>query len=222
MPSRLRFVKTSSDPNSLIIPSFSGSFNPLSAGYPVFSNAGSSWTQARTSGGLVYGTEVSPPNTYDDSHAYVSSLFGADFDLSATIFKGSTSTPQEVELLARWNTNGTNNTTGYEAFYAHDGAYVSLARWNGALGDYTYIGQEILSLPVPVTGSVLRFKLQGFIAQIFLDAELVLQEDIRFDALGQPSTPFVSGYPGMGFYRENVSGAADQYGFTSFSATRLG
>lgn len=221
--SKRRIGATIAVPLGSYTTTFSGTENPISES-GNWANAGSNWTQVRTSGGIAFGTQTSPANTYDDSYAYLPALgaaASADQLVYATLQKGTPSGFQECEVLMRWSTNGTNSTTGYEALIAHDGAYCALVKWNGALGDFTYVALVNSPGVTPVTGSVLKAQIVGIHAKVWLDSTLIIDKDVNTDSVGGALSVISSGSPGIGFYRENTSGAADQFGMTDYTAQIL-
>src|SRR5215475_5371552 len=110
----------------------SGAWNHLSA----------SWANVQSAGGLAFGTQTGilpNPQGFNDSNATLSG-FSANVTIAATVHldpniaDGHT---HEVELLFRMA--GTPTTLrGYEMSF-DTGGNVTLVRWNGSLGDYTFV-----------------------------------------------------------------------------------
>ena len=103
---------------------------------------GLDWHNVRTTSHLAFGTMIEGGG-FRDSTAILGGTFGADQTVTATVFSQNqtTSAFEEVEIRLRSNITAHSNT-GYEiTFRATTGAssYVQIVRWNGALGDFTYI-----------------------------------------------------------------------------------
>jgi hypothetical protein len=181
-------------------------------------HTGLDWTNVDTSGGVALGTQAlgvtrSGPGRYNDSYAYLSA-FPADQQASAVVHMGTIdpSCTHEVEILLRW-ADSANNARGYECNVAWDGSYVEIVRWNGPVGDFTYLG---------VTGSVPGGIHDGdtLKATIVKDKiELFVNGVMRTSA--QDST-FSTGDPGIGFWRgTNGCGTRGDFGFKQFSAVSI-
>jgi hypothetical protein len=139
----------------------------------------------------------------------------------------------EVEIRLRFQvTNGV--AQGYEIMWRCSNAgnignsYVAVARWNGALCDYTGIG--FTSGPASIDGGQGVVDGDTVTAQI-VGSTLTLYKNGQLQGtLSDPSPPNASfgfGNPGIGFNylaADNgsaTSGLNDQFGFTSFVATDL-
>jgi hypothetical protein len=116
-----------------------------------------------------------------------------------------------VELLLRWSV-APHRATGYEVLFSllAGNPYVDIVRWNGALGDFTYLAQGYL--PQPLTeGDVVKATINGQIITAFVNDVPVLQ---AWD------DSFHSGSPGLGFFFvPGGSATSTDFGFTSYSAT---
>jgi hypothetical protein len=170
-----------------------------------------------TAGGIAYGTQAlgvsrSGPQGYNDSYAYLAG-FPADQQASAVVSLGTIdgSCTHEVEVLMRW-ADSAHNARGYECNVAWDGAYAQIVRWNGAVGDYTYLGSG--SVPGGVhDGDTVSASIVG--------THITLSVNGTIRATADDAT-FADGGPGVGFWRgENGCGSLGDYGFTSFSASSL-
>jgi hypothetical protein len=201
--------------------SFSSEFslteNPISEN-GRWKNRGLDWTAVRTSGGIAFGTQTGSGG-FDDSYAYVSGGWPANQSASATVFKGSASGIQEVEILLRVR-DGPNTVTLIECNFAHSGAYNEKILWRGpkglVLGDFDFVDSGNPGSPL-VTGDIVSAQVVGNIVTAFING-IQIGAAVDISSFGNN---YKSGNPGIGFYREAASGAADQYGFTRFSATGL-
>jgi hypothetical protein len=194
--------------------SFDADESPLSEG-GVWHHAGLDWTFAETAGGIAYGTQAlgvprSGPEGYNDSYAYLAG-FPPDQQASAVVALGSIDTgcTHEVELLLRWYDTA-HEARGYECNVAFDGSYAQIVRWNGPVGDYTYLAEGNVpggihdgdSVSVTAVGTHLTLSVNG--------VERASTDDATF----------TDGNPGVGFWRGSSGcGTFGDYGFTSFSAS---
>jgi hypothetical protein len=118
--------------------------NPISEG-GKWINAGVvglDWNNVRTTPGFAFGTDPGTV-TYADSWALLTGTWGPDQTVQATINEQNpnTSCHQETELVLRGNLSA-HSATGYEiTLRATNDAnsYLLIARWNGALGNFTYL-----------------------------------------------------------------------------------
>jgi hypothetical protein len=179
---------------------------------------GLDWTTVDTANGIAYGTQAlgvnrSGPTGYNDSYAYLSG-FPPDQRASAVVYMGTIdgSCTHEVEIILRW-ADSARNARGYECNVAFDGSYAQIVRWNGPVGDYTYLGNGNVSGGVH-DGDTVSCSIVG--NQITLSVNGVVR------ATATDST-FATGDPGIAFWRGfSGCGAFGDYGFTSFTASSIG
>lgn len=181
-------------------------------------HAGLDWTFVETSGGFARGTQAigvtrSGAGRYNDSYAYLTG-FPANQQASAVAHLGQidASCTHEFELLVRWS-DADHSARGYECNVAWDGSYVQVVRWNGPVGDFTYIGntgnvpggiKEGDTISASVVGNTITIAVNGVTR-----------------ATAQDSA-FTSGGPGMGFWRGTSGcGTPGDVAFTSFNAKSL-
>jgi hypothetical protein len=169
-----------------------------------------------TSGGFAYGTQ-SGTSGFDDSNAFLSG-FPANQRVTAVIHKDLShvtgSGYLEVEILLRWSEGATRSTPygdtksyGYEINLALDGGYWNIGRFkeNPALYSGFNVG--------PINdGDVFEADIMGNTITARLNGKVI------GSATDKTLTPFTTGNPGIGFYREKLGGAMDAYSFTSFTA----
>ena len=175
----------------------------------VWRHFGSDWTLVNTSGGNAFGTQTGTGG-YDDSYAYLSG-FGPDQSATAVIHRDAiidSRCTHEVEILLRW-ADSAHNARGYECNVAYDGGYAEIVRWNGPLGDFTYLARG--SVPGGVhDGDVVSAKAVGTSITLFVNGAQVAHAT---------DATFPTGNPGMGFWRGGSFGLQGDYAFTSYSAT---
>lgn len=193
---------------------FDTSESPL-AERGAWHHEGVDWTIVQTTAGIAYGTQAlgvsrSGPEGYNDSYAYLAG-FPADQRASAEIAMATIdpSCTHEVEILLRWF-DSEHVARGYECNLAFDGSYAQIVRWNGPVGDYTYLGEG--SVPGGVrAGDVISASVVG--------SHITLSVNGTVRATADDST-FADGNPGIGFWRGSSGcGNYADFGFVSFEAS---
>jgi hypothetical protein len=178
-------------------------------------HTGLDWTLVDAGDGLAFGTQPlgvarQGPTGYDDSYAYLAG-FPADQQASGVLHFGNidASCTHEVEIILRWD-DSAHVARGYECNLAFDGGYAQIVRWNGAIGDYTYLADG--SVPGGVhEGDTLSASVVG--DQITLRVNDVVRASAK-------DATFATGNPGVAFWRGmNGCGTKADFGFTSFSAS---
>lgn len=187
--------------------SFDGSEFPLSEG-GAWHHQGLDWTRVRKQGGIAYGTQTGFDG-YGDSYAYLSG-FPPDQRGAGVIQRTPGSSGiHEVEILLRWN-DSAHSATGYECLLSYDASYAQIVRWNGPLGDFTYIGWAPVA-PMPASGDVFSAEIVGdHIVAYYNGAPIMEAHDATW----------TSGNPGVGFYYQSTGSLSD-VAFTSYSAVGL-
>jgi len=205
-------------PNNYYFSTFAVAENPLSES-GAWSNIDTTRTQIATSGGRAFGTQIG--GAYDDSVAWLTGTWPADMQLTATVFRGSSSGIEEVELLLR-GAQTANRTTGYEVNFAHDGQYVNLYRWEGGtnLSDFVPIVPENThSISGGLnTGDRIRVRIAGdtVTASYNKGAGWVTIFSGSDTSVGGHAK-YPSGRPGIGAFKTSGSGALDQFAFEDFT-----
>ena len=188
--------------------------NPISEGGNWINGkaVGLDWADVQTKPEFAFGTE-SGTNGYDDSTALLTGTWGPDQTAQATVHLGNVRVPpiyEEVELRLRSAITAHNNT-GYEINFqasSASNAYVQIVRWNGPLGNFTYVTDR--NGPGLHDGDVIKATIQGSTITVYLNGTQILQ--------GTDST-YATGAPGMGFFLQGATGLTADYGFTSFTAS---
>jgi hypothetical protein len=175
---------------------------------------GLDWADVSTTDGMAIGLE-SGFTGYDDATALLTGTWGSNQTAMATVFttnRMSGNVFEEVEIRLR-SSLSPHNCTGYEVLFSlkqDSSAYVQIVRWNGPLGDFTYVAaiggaQYVLHTDDTVKGSITNHTITAYI-----NGTPVLQGT---------DTNFSSGNPGIGIFIQGATGVNGDYGFTSFTAT---
>jgi hypothetical protein len=190
--------------------------NPVSEGSHWISGKmiGLDWADISTTNGLAIGLE-SGSTGYDDATALLTGSWGPNQTGSATVYttnRQSGNIFEEIEIRLRSSLSA-HRCTGYEVLFSlkpDSSAYVQIVRWNGALGDFSYVAavggpQCILQSGDTVSASITN---QTITASI--NGALILKGT---------DTNYASGNPGIGIFIQGAAGLNHDYGFTSFTVT---
>jgi hypothetical protein len=184
---------------------FDDTENPLSEN-GAWSHDGLDWKYVQKVDGIAYGTQTGNGG-YDDSYAHLAG-FGPDQTAWGVIQRTPGSRGiHEVEIHLRWS-DSSHSAKGYECLLSYDGSYAQIVRWNGPLGDFTYIGWAA-SAPVPQTGDTLKASITGNLIVVYYNGKEIMRAT---------DNTYGSGNPGIGFYIQSEGDNSDM-GFTSFAAT---
>lgn len=194
---------------------FSATENPISEGgnWTNGKAVGLDWADVATVPGLAYGTE-SGGGGYDDSTAILTGTWGADQTAQATVHSVNQNDNiyEEVELRLRSAISAHKNT-GYEINFRCSktgNAYTQIVRWNGKLGDFTYLSSQSGSKYGVAEGDVVKASIVGNKITVYINGVQVNQAT---------DSTFPGGSPGIGFFISGASGVNQDYGFTNFTAT---
>jgi hypothetical protein len=204
----------SAAPTQSYLTTFSSSENPISES-GAWSGIDTRRTQMATSGGRCFGTQVG--GAFDDSVALLATAWPADVQVTGTVFRGSTSGIEELEIMVR-GAQTTTTTTGYEINYAHDGQYVNVYRWEGGinLADFVpLIPENTHSIPGGLsTGNQIRVRIQGdTITALYNKGAGWMTVFTASDTSVGGHAKYASGRPGIGAFKTSGSGALDQFAF---------
>ena len=182
-------------------------------------NTGGSWTNVSTTPGRAIGHELNVP--YSDATAILQNNLTWDNDQSATatVFQVAGSAKpgcyQEVEIRLRSKLAAYSNT-GYEinfkAVQTSD-AYVQIVRWNGPLGNFTYLTDMRGSQYGVKDGDVVSASIVGTVIKAYKNRVLVAQASDSTFASGAPGIGFNLNYGGGG-----CAGTSPNYGFSKYTA----
>jgi hypothetical protein len=192
--------------------------NPVSQGGNWINGAtvGLDWTNVSTTPGLAIGHQVGP--SYTDATAILTGAWGPNQRATATVYSVSPNDAcsQEVELRLR-SALSARVSRGYEISFKvsqSSAAYLIIVRWNGALGDFTYLFNQSGAQYGVKTGDVVSARIVGSVITAYKNGV----------QMGQANDgTFATGAPGMGFNLESApagcAGTNSNYGYTSYTAT---
>jgi len=206
---------------------FSNAENPISEGGHWKNGAldGIDWTDCRTKPGLVFSTESGTNrNQYDDSTCILTGTWGPLQTVEATVFSQNQNDAyfQEVELRLH-STMGAHGSTGYEVLFRvlHPAGYATIVRWNGPLGNFTYLNQH--------PNSNYKGIRTGDVVKATIDASGVIVGYVNgVEVIRAIDTTYRGGNPGIGFWllarggllrRGQGAGTNADFGFSAFTAT---
>ncbi len=207
---------------------FATAENPISEN-GVWQHVTSTWKHVRVIGdGTVDNPHRAVGNDnlfYDDAYAHLSG-FTPDQAAEAVIWIDPQIPAKEIheaELHLRWadTASGTEQARGYELYFAYDGRYYGITRWNGPYGDFKTIAEGFHLKPVPKTGDTLRGTAIGNTISFYID---------RHDGAGfillvsAADSTWRDGNPGIGFCQvgDNRHGpGSEKFGFTQFTARQI-
>lgn len=197
--------------------------NPISESGSWLNGAGDGldWGNIATKQGVAYGLQDGAAH-FADGTAILKGSWRPDQTVEATVHIAETNVGDypEVELRLR-SSLSVRECTGYEVLWgvAARNPYFAIVRWNGKLGDFTYLfdsdsaGYGSGGRYAIRHGDVVRATVVGSMIKAYINGDLAAQVS---------DTTYTSGNPGMGFNYYcggDCSGPHDGYGFTSFSAT---
>jgi glycosyltransferase involved in cell wall biosynthesis len=214
-------VRLSSRPSVLTEPSrtyrssFGQAENPISENGTWINGetAGRDWANVRTIPGFAFGTE-SGKVKYDDSTALLAGAWGPNQAVQATVHIGypNDNLYEEVELRLRSRLLP-HRSTGYEINFRcvkTENAYTEIVRWNGRLGNFTYLNRGRGSQFGVANGDVVTGTITGNVIRAFINGAEVLRAI---------DNTYTGGNPGIGFYLSGASKVNSDYGFTEVVAT---
>ncbi|HJZ64163.1 MAG TPA: hypothetical protein VKD70_07590 [Candidatus Acidoferrum sp.] len=204
-------------PYSILVLKVPGSENPIAEGDAWINGAavGLDWANVRTFQGLAFGAQPDFGARYADSTALLTGTWGPDQTVEATVHTvhQNSSAYEEVELRLR-STLSPRRNTGYEVTFrclTNEAAYAGIARWNGALGNWTSLALSKGAQYGVKDGDIIKAKITGNVITGYLNGVQVVQAT---------DSTYTNGAPGIGFYLEGgPSSAQSDYGFTTFSVT---
>jgi hypothetical protein len=175
------------------------------------------WTNVSTTPHRAIGHQTG--DTYTDATAVLNGAWGPNQRVSATVFTNAALNDDcysEVELRLRTRI-AKRSIRGYEiSFKVSDAstAYLIIVRWNGPVGDFTYLQRNY--------GAQYGVKNGDVVSATIVDNVITAYKNGTM--MGEATDPtFAQGSPGMGFNLENrlpaCRGTNDRYGFSTFSAT---
>ncbi len=212
-----RNVEAQSSGNSYTT-NFPATENPISEGGRWINGGttGLDWKNVQTRPGLAYGADASGTPNFNDPTALLTGTWGPDQTVEATVYSVNQQTGnvnEEVEIRLRSAISAHVNR-GYEVLFrcTHDGSqYTEIVRWNGPLGNFTYVKQLSGSAAGPGirSGDIVKATIVGNVITGYINGVQVIQAS---------DSTYTNGSPGMGFYLNRAPNLNADYGFTTFSA----
>jgi tetratricopeptide (TPR) repeat protein len=178
---------------------------------------GLDWADAATVPGHAFGLEFglgSGSKAYDDAAALLSGKWGPNQTAQATVysFNQNDKIYEEVELRLR-SSLSPHSATGYEILFRcskSQDAYAEIVRWNGPLGNFTYLDRHKGAQYGVATGDVVKATIAGNVITAYINGVQVAQAT---------DSTYPTGHPGMGFFLQGTTGVNRDYGFTNFTAS---
>jgi hypothetical protein len=175
-------------------------------------SVGLDWADVAATSGLAFGRE-SGRTGYDDATALLAGSWGADQTAQATVYTVNQNDHyfQEVALRLRSSLSA-HISTGYEINFRCSktaNAYMEIVRWNGLLGDFTYLLQQRAAQYGVANGDVIKATIIGNVITAYINGAQVAR--VTDDS-------FATGNPGMGIFLRGPATTNREYGFTRFTA----
>jgi len=179
---------------------------------------GLDWTNVSTTPGLAIGHEGGYVS-FTDATAILTGTWGPTQTVQATVYTVNQKDEcyQEVELRLR-STLSAHSSTGYEISFKcskSSHAYMAIVRWNGRLGNFTYLAQYRGAQYGVANGDTVKAMIVGNTITVYING---VQRGAATDST------YSGGNPGMGFNLGGTGlpqciGTNGDYGFTSFTAS---
>ena len=192
--------------------------NPISEGGSWIDGQadGLDWHDMSTTPGLAIGHQSG--SSYTDGTALLTGAWGPNQTVEAVVHavNPKDSCYQEVELRLR-STLTPRSCTGYEISFKAtktSGAYLIIVRWNGPVGDFSYLVNTSGAQYGVTEGDVVKATIVGNVITAYLNG---VEVGTATDAT------YATGSPGMGMNLEtgdsSCIGTNGNYGFKHFTAT---
>jgi len=219
----------SSNPSTLTVTTGGGGGRVYTTNFPLAENPiseGGNWINGKTTGldwadfsstpGLAIGMQSGTnPLVYDDSIALVTGTWGPDQTVQVVVktVNQNNAIFEELEIRLR-STITPHSSTGYEINWSarsDSTAYLQIVRWNGPMGDFTYVCCGNSGSAVAMhDGDVLTASMIGSTITVYINGVQAAQGT---------DTTFTTGNPGIGAFLANATSVNGDYGFTSFRAS---
>jgi hypothetical protein len=175
---------------------------------------GLDWADVETVPGLAFGCQ-SGSDGYDDATALLKGTWSANQSATGTVYSRNQrggKVYEEVEIRLR-SSLSPRRCTGYEILFRclkTSESYAQIVRWNGPLGDFTYLADQKGARVGISNGDVVKATIVGNVITAYINNVQVAQAT---------DSTYTAGNPGMGFFLQGASGLNRDYGFSSFSAS---
>jgi hypothetical protein len=207
----------SGTPGRVYTTAFPLSENPISEGGNWINGqaVGLDWHDVSTTPGLAIGHQSG--SSYTDGTALLTGAWGPTQTVEAVVhtINPKESCYQEVEMRLRSNLTA-HSCTGYEISFKATksaSAYLIIVRWNGPVGDFTYLQNSTGAQYGIAEGDTVKATIVGNVITAYINGVAV--------GTATDST-YTTGNPGMGFNLETNDatciGTNGDYGFTRFTA----
>ncbi len=196
--------------------------NPISEGGNWIGGleGGLDWSDMQTGGGVASGmVRSNNGGQYNDPTALLNGTWGPNQTVTATVYVSGSNPGSEVELRLH-SSMSSHVSNGYEVDAAATGTgsnFLVLVRWNGALGNFTFLGTTC-NYPA-VCGQVRGINVNnGDVLKATINSSGVINAYINGTLIATATdTTFPGGNPGMG--TDGPIGTEPNWGFSSFTAT---
>ena len=192
------------------VTNFPATENPISEGANWTNGraVGVDWGDVATASGLAYGTNI---GSYADPTAILAGSWGPDQMAQATVYSvnQTDSVFEEVELRLR-STISAHSNTGYEINFRcskTNNAYSQIVRWNGPLGNFTYLWAQDGSQYGVKTGDVVKATIIGNVIKVYINGTQVATVT---------DNTFKTGNPGMLPGKDGFTVAAELRGSQNY------
>ena len=210
----LPFLSGAADVSGTYATNFPLTEDPISEGGNWINGktVGLDWKNVATIPGLAYGKGV-PAGSYYDPTAISTGSWNPYQSATATVhsINQTSNDYQEVELRLRSAISAHSNT-GYEINFScrpsNASPYSEIVRWNGPLGNFTYLSQRKGSQYGVTEGDIVKATIVGNVINVYKNGVLINTAT---------DNTYTTGNPGIGFYGQQST----DFGFTSFTATGL-
>lgn len=175
---------------------------------------GLDWMNVRTTPRLAFGTQQGS-GAFNDSIAVLGGFWEPDQIVTATVHtvnQQGGNVIEEVEILLRFKVTP-HSARGYEINFRalnSSESYSEVVRWNGRLGNFTYLVMNRGQKFGITDGSVVKASITGNVITVYINDVQVSQVE---------DNTYKDGSPGMGFYLANASGVNSDFAFTHYTAT---
>ena len=194
------------------VTNFSATENPISEGNWINGLAvGVDWGDVAIASGLAFGTNS---GSYADPTAILAGSWGPDQMAQATVYSVNQTDGvfEEVELRLRSAISAHSNT-GYEINFRcskTNNAYSQIVRWNGPLGNFTYLWAQDGSQYGVKTGDVVKATIIGNVITVYINGTKIASlrtTRTKLEILARV------------LCLNQGNGRSKDYGFTSFTAS---
>jgi hypothetical protein len=172
---------------------------------------GLDWADVATTSGHAIGDPA--PANYTDPTALLTGSWGPDQTVSAVVYSVNQTENQyqEVEIRLR-SALSAHKCTGYEINFRclkTANAYTQIVRWNGPVGDFTYLATNGGAKYGVADGDIVKATIVGNVITACINGVQVAQATDKI---------YVTGNPGIGF-NANVGSTNVDFGFKSVSVS---